>query len=86
MAKKIVINNCGDCPHINYGGGFGKISYLPSCVADEARDLPYKTVSRKSVLQARITDVIPVWCMLMDDKIQKSIKSVESSGDDSVVN
>ena len=62
--KKINITKCRECPHKNHAGGFGSISYIPTCSAKMGRTLPYT----KKVSNARIvavgTSEIPDWCPL----------------------
>lgn len=65
--KKIVINKCSSCPHIDHGGGFGQIAYIPVCGLNHRGNLPYtKHVSGNQIV-ATGTDVIPDWCPLEND-------------------
>lgn len=71
MSKKIVVNNCTECPYISHSGGFGSPAYIPICRKEVGyHELPYtKTIgsSRWSPsLVAQATGVIPDWCPLED--------------------
>ena len=76
MSKKIVVNNCTECPFIQHHGGFGNPAYIPYCskaMLLTDGNLPYTTSSRvtggcKSPLVTAIpTGVIPDWCPLEDN-------------------
>lgn len=66
--KKIVIENCGQCPHKKTGGGFAAVSYIPSCRLSN-RELPYtvRASTGVKVLVAGGTNEIPNWCKLKDN-------------------
>lgn len=70
MSKKIVINNCYDCPHKKHNGGFGQVMYVPKCSLTN-KTLGYYEVAQKkgrtAYLVAKYDEKIPSWCPLQDN-------------------
>lgn len=68
MSRKIVIENCGECPHKGHKGAFGRVAYVPRC-GKTGKDLPYtKVVGATDSIHAQYTGVIPDWCPLELDE------------------
>ena len=65
--KKIVVENCGSCPYVGHGGGFGNIAYIPNCGKSKGKKLPYTEHASGGRVTARGTGDIPIWCPLEDD-------------------
>lgn len=63
MARAIVINDCGTCPHRDHRGAFGDVSYVPCC-RKANRNLPYTVHESRMGATASQTDGIPAWCPL----------------------
>lgn len=67
--RKIVIAYCGQCPHKDHNGGFGKIAYIPVCKKKNRKILPYKcSVSDSGFVTAQLKNGIPDWCPLPKNK------------------
>jgi len=65
--KKINITKCSECPHKDHAGGFGSISYIPTCSAKMGRTLPYTKKASNTRIVAVGTSEIPYWCPLDND-------------------
>ncbi len=66
--KKLLIETCEECPFITHGGGFAQISYIPKCLRNQNKILPYTEHASKGRITARVTNEIPDWCKLEDEK------------------
>ena len=66
--KKLVIQNCGECPHKDHKGAFAKISRVPVCRKTD-KELPYAiSIGPSGNLSAIPTNVIPANCTLLDNE------------------
>ena len=69
-ARKIVIQDCGECPHSDHKGAFGKVSRIPVCRKAD-RELPWTPSvgnrGRVSAVSAKREPGIPDWCPLPND-------------------
>lgn len=66
-ARKIVIEDCGECPYDDHKGGFGRVSYIPVC-RKANREPPWKPeADRYGFVRARREPGIPDWCPLQED-------------------
>ncbi|KKL61153.1 hypothetical protein LCGC14_2198170 [marine sediment metagenome] len=63
-SKIITIKTCSACPHIDHGGAWGQVAYVPCCEKSSRREMPYTTHASGNRVVARCTDVIPDWCPL----------------------
>lgn len=64
VARKIVIEECAQCPNSDHQGGFGPVAYIPVC-RKAGRNLPYDTkVGFGNIVRARQVGGIPSWCLL----------------------
>jgi len=64
MSRKIVINDCSECPHKDHKGGCGNPAYEPCCRKKKGRKLPYTCSGSSRRSRAIPTNVIPKWCPL----------------------
>ena len=66
-ARKIVIQDCGECPHSDHKGAFGKVSRIPVCRKAD-RELPWTpSVGNRGSVSAKREPGIPDWCPLPND-------------------
>ena len=66
-ARKIVIQDCGECPHSDHKGAFGKVSRIPVCRKAD-RELPWTpSVGNRGRVSAKREPGIPDWCPLPND-------------------
>ena len=63
--KKLVIKNCGDCPHLF------KHKQNPAC-SKMNKWLPFKEGNKKKGTELTPTYIIPIWCPLESEKPKKS--------------
>jgi len=62
--RMIRVNDCGDCPHLDHKGAFGRVAYIPVC-RNANKDLPYTVdASTAGFCTASQTGGIPDWCPL----------------------
>ena len=67
MAKKLVIENCVECPHRGHRGAFGRVAYIPVCRPVD-RELGYTVRVRQDGTPAASYDgVVPDFCPLEDN-------------------
>ena len=67
--KKLIIKNCGQCPHFSKGGPYGKVMYRPFCSnMPDGKYLPFIELLNKGRerYRAQPTYEIPEWCLLED--------------------
>lgn len=64
--KKLVVRDCGECPFLQHGGGFGRIAYIPRC-GKSGEQLPFTTAASRNMLVARREPGIPDSCPLEDN-------------------
>ena len=66
-ARKIVIQDCGECPSSDHKGEFGAISRIPVCRKADC-ELPWTTsANRAGFVSAKREPGIPDWCPLPKD-------------------
>ena len=66
-ARKIVIQECGECPSSDHKGAFGKVSRIPVCRKAD-RELPWTHIAnRAGFVSAKREPGIPDWCPLPKD-------------------
>jgi len=74
--KKIIVTDCGCCPYVSHGGGFGNIAYIPNCGKSNGKKLPYTEHASNGRITAHGTGVIPEWCPLDDDSETSDLRDV----------
>ena len=66
-ARKIVIQDCGECPRSDHKGAFGAVSCIPVCRKAD-RELPWTPIaSSTGFVSAKREPGIPDWCPLPND-------------------
>jgi hypothetical protein len=68
VTKILRIATCHVCPYLEKSGGFGDISYKPSCSKAAYRGIPYTKAVSGNRIVAVISETIPQWCPLEDYK------------------
>ena len=66
-ARKIVIQDCGECPRSDHKGAFAVVSRVPVCRKAD-RELPWTpSVGNRGRVSAKREPGIPDWCPLPND-------------------